>query len=42
MQIFLEKDRLLFTGNVRQLREFLRRLPDNKMTLREYITLRLH
>lgn len=41
MQLFTLKNRILFVGSARELRNFLRTLPTD-MSLREFIHARLH
>jgi len=42
MRIYWQKDRFIFKGTVRELREYLAAFPKGSITLYEYITRHLH
>jgi hypothetical protein len=42
MQTFIQKDKLIFIGTIRELKSFLQTMGDRPMTLAEFISAKLH
>lgn len=42
MQTYIQKDKLIFIGTIRELKSFLRTMADRPVTLAEFISSKLH